>query len=110
MSSDVEDLINALQGHTMTLDQVVERVRQRSWPRHTTPLPANYLERALAAQQDPEPYLPGSWDEVAAAHQEGRITDEEYAALSEAVTQSQQAEDERKAAGSADSGPPGDRP
>jgi len=103
MSSDIQDLIGALRDGSMTLDQVAERFRQRSWPRRTAPLPATYLERAAAAQQDPEPYRPGSFDDVAAAHQEGRLSDDEYEVLSEAAAESKRAEDRRKAAGPADS-------
>jgi hypothetical protein len=97
MSSEVTELIKALRDHTMTLDEVAERFRQRPWPRRTTPLPTTYLERAAAAEQDPDPYLPGSFDDVAAAHQDGDLTDEEYAVLSAAVTESKQAEDRRRA-------------
>ena len=42
MSSEIPDLIAALRDDRMTLDQVAERFRQRSWPRRTTP-PANDL-------------------------------------------------------------------
>jgi hypothetical protein len=97
MSSEVTDLIKALRDHAMTLDEVAERFRQRSWPRRATPIPRTYLERAAAAEEDPEPYLPGSFDDVAAAHQDGDLTDEEYAVLSEAVAESKRAEDRRKA-------------
>jgi hypothetical protein len=95
MSTEVTDLINALRGGTMTLDEVAERFRQRSWPRRTAPAPTSYLERAAAAQQDPEPYQPGSFDDVVAAHQDGQINDHEYTVLSEAVAASKRAEDER---------------
>ena len=93
MSTEVTYLLNALRERKMTLDQVAQRFRQRSWPRRATPLPRTYLERAAAAQQDPDPYLPGSFDEVAAAHQEGNLSDEQYAVLSEAVAESKRAED-----------------
>ena len=86
----------------MTLDEVAARFRQRAWPRRTAPLPETYLERAAAAQQDSDPYLPGSFDEVAAAHQDGSLSDEEYAVLSKAVAESKRAEDRRKT-GSSDS-------
>jgi hypothetical protein len=95
MNSEVTDLIKALREGSMNLDEVAQRFRQRSWPRRTAPTPTTYLERAAAAQQDPEPYRPGSFDDVAAAHQEGDITDEEYAVLSEAVADSKRAEDRR---------------
>jgi hypothetical protein len=96
MSSEVTDLIKALRDGTMTLDQVAEQFRQRSWPRRAKPSPTTYLEFAAAAQQDPEPYMPGSFDDVAAAHQEHEITDEEYAVLSAAVADSKRAEDRRR--------------
>jgi hypothetical protein len=98
MSSDIPELIAALRDGSVTLDQVADRFRQRSWPRRTSPLPTTYLERAAAAQQDPEPYRPGSFDDVAAAHQEGRLSDHEYEVLSEAVAESKRAEDRRAAA------------
>jgi hypothetical protein len=101
MSSEIPELIAALRDGSMTLEQVAERFRQRAWPRRTTPLPTTYLERAAAAQQDPEPYRSGSFDDVAAAHQEGMLSDDEYEVLSEAVAESKRAEDRRKAAESA---------
>jgi hypothetical protein len=103
MSTEVTEMINALRDGTMTLDQVARQFRQRSWPRRTTLPPTTYLELAAAAQQDPEPYLPGSFDDVAAAHQGGKITDEEYTVLSEAVAESKRAEDRREAEESAGS-------
>jgi hypothetical protein len=103
MSSEVTDLINALEDGTMSLDEVVQRFRQRSWPRRRTPVPTTYLELAAAAQQDPEPYVSGSFDDVAAAHQEGKLTDDQYAVLSEAVSDSKRAEDGLGAGESSDS-------
>ena len=97
MSTEVTALIDALRDGTLTLDQVAERFRQRSWPRRSTALPTSYLERATAAEEDPEPYVPDSFDDVVAAYDLGRVTDEEYAVLSEAVAQSERAEDRLKA-------------
>lgn len=102
MSSEIPELIAALRNGTMSLEQVAERFRQRSWPRRTTPVPTTYPERAAAAQQDPEAYRSGSFDDIAAAHQEGMLSDDEYEVLSEAVAESKRAEDRRKAAESAD--------
>ena len=103
MSSEIPELMAALRDGSMTLDEVAERFRQRSWPRRTAPLPATYLELAAAAQQDPEPYRPGSFDDVVAAYDQGRLSDHEYEVLSEAVAESKRAEDRRKAAGPTDS-------
>jgi hypothetical protein len=101
--SEVTDLISALREGKMTLEQVAQRFRQRSWPRRNAPHPSTYLERAAAAQEDSDIYRPGSFDDVAAAHHEGRLSDEEYSVLSEAVVQSKRAEDERRVGGVADS-------
>ena len=46
---------------------------------------ARALARAMAGQEDPEPYLPGSFDDVLAAYDRGEITRERYRALAEAV-------------------------
>ena len=97
MTNEVTDLIKALQEGSMSLDEVASRFRARSWPRRQRSTPASYLEMAAAAQQDPEPYLPGSFDDVAAAHQQHTITDAQYEVLSEAVAASKRAEDERNA-------------
>jgi hypothetical protein len=97
MASEVTNLINALRDGTKTLDQVAQRFRERSWPRRATPPPTTYLELAAAAQQDPEPYVPNSFDDVVAAYDLGTVTDKEYAVLSEAVADSKRAEDQRAA-------------
>jgi hypothetical protein len=102
MSSEIPELIAALRDGSTTLDQVAERFRQRSWPRRTTPPPTTYLELATAAQQDPEPYQPDSFDDVVAAYDRGELSDHEYEVLSEAVADSKRAEDRRKDTGSAD--------
>jgi hypothetical protein len=93
--SEVDEMLESLQNGTMSLDEVAQRFRERSWPRRKTVPPENYLQLATAAQQDPEVYISGSFDDVAAAHQDGRITDAEYTVLSEAVAESKRAEDLR---------------
>ena len=93
--SEVDELLESLRNGTMSLDEVAQRFRERSWPRRKPVSPENYLELAAAAQQDPEVYISGSFDDVAAAHQNGRITDAEYTVLSEAVAESKRAEDLR---------------
>lgn len=95
MSNEVNDLIAALRSGTMNLDDVAGRFRERSWPRKRAPEPQTYLELATAAQQDPEPYAPGSFDDVVAAYDRGELSDEEYGVLSEAVAESKRAEDQR---------------
>jgi hypothetical protein len=99
MTSEVSDLIKALRDGTMTLDQVAQRFRDRQWPRRKRPPPASYLEMAARAQEDPEPYLPGSFDDVVDAYDRGDLSRAEYRVLSEAVAESKRAEDEREAQG-----------
>ncbi len=93
MTSEVTELINALRDGSMSLDEVSQRFRERSWPRRRKHHPASYLEMAAAAQQDPEPYLPGSFDDVTAAYQLGELSGEQYDALAKAMAESLRAED-----------------
>jgi hypothetical protein len=102
MSSEIPELIDALRDGSLTLDQVAERFRARSWPRRTAPPPTTYLELATAAQQDPEPNQPGSFDDVVAAYDQGRLSDDEYEVLSEAAAESKRSEDRPTAADPAD--------
>ncbi len=94
MTSEVTEMIIALRDGTMTLEQVAQRFRERSWPRRPRQPHRTYLETAALAEQDPAPYIPGSFDDVIAAHQDGTITDAEYRVLSEAVAEAKRAEDE----------------
>jgi hypothetical protein len=96
MTSEVSDLIKALRDGTMTLEEVARRFRDRQWPRRGRPLPASYLEMASRAQEDPEPYVHGSFDDVSAAFHRGDLSRAEYRVLSEAVTESKSAEDKRE--------------
>jgi hypothetical protein len=93
MKSEVTDLIAALREGSMSLEQVASRFRERSWPHRPKPTPATYLEMADAAQEDPEPYLAGSFDDVIAAYDRGELTRSQYRVLAEAVAESSWAED-----------------
>jgi hypothetical protein len=84
-SVDVRDLLAALGTGSLSLEDVAARFRERTWtdqaPRHVR----TYLELAAAAQQDPEPDVPGSFDEVTAAYDRGEINREQYRTLAHAV-------------------------
>jgi hypothetical protein len=95
MTSEVSDMLKALRDGTMTLEDVAHRFREREWPRRKRPPAATYLEMAARAQEDPEPYVPGSFDDVAAAFHRGHLSRYEYRVLSEAVAESKRAEDQR---------------
>ena len=105
MSNEVTDLLSALHDGTMSVDDVARRFRERSWPRRDTNWPVTYRELAARAQEDPEPYVPGSFDDVAAAFHRGDLTSEQYQLLAQAMAESMRAEDLRRAAESAESGP-----
>lgn len=96
MTSEVTDLITALREGSISLDEVASRFRERSWPRRRKSAPASYLEMAAAAQQDPEPYVPGSFDDVTAAYHRGDLSDDEYEVLAQAMAESKRAEDRRE--------------
>jgi hypothetical protein len=57
---------------------------------------------AAQAQEDPEPDIPGSFDEVTAALYRGEISDDDYEVLAQAMAASKRAEDERRDAGAAE--------
>lgn len=88
-------MIKALRDGTMSLEQVAQRFRERDWPRRRQPPAASYLEMAARAQEDPKPYVPGSFDDVAAAFHRGDLSRDEFRVLSEAVAESKRAEDRR---------------
>ena len=93
MTNEVTDLLNALREGNMTVDEVAERFRSRTWPRRRHIPPATYAKLAAAELEDPDPYIPGSYDDVAAAFHQKKITREQFRVLSEAVADAQRAED-----------------
>lgn len=93
-TSEVDDLISALRSGNLTLNEVAERFRVRSWPRVRREAPQTALE--WAEQQDPEPDVPGSYDDLTGAYDRGELTAEQYDVLSDAVADSIRAEAERR--------------
>jgi hypothetical protein len=94
ITTEVTELIAALRDGSLSLDEVAQRFRERSWPRTRKPEPTSYLDMAAAALEDPEPYVPGSFDELAAAYHRGELTRAQYRTLAEAVAESLRAEDQ----------------
>jgi hypothetical protein len=92
MTSEVNDLLKALREGHMALDEVAEKFRQRQWPRRK-PRPTTYAELAKAELEDPEPLVPGSFDDVALAYHRGELSDREYQVLAAAMAESKEAED-----------------
>ena len=90
VTSEVTDLIAELRAGMLTLDEVAERFRQRSWPRTRQPAPTTPAE--MAESLDPEPDVPGSYDDLTAAYDRKQITWEQYRTLVEAAADSIRAE------------------
>jgi predicted RNA-binding protein associated with RNAse of E/G family len=82
-TSEVAELIAAMRAGRLTVDEVAERFRRRHWVAARRPAPRTYVE--MAAQQDVETDVPGSFDEVVAAYDRGELTREEYRRLAHAV-------------------------
>lgn len=95
MSSEVTELMDALKQGSISISEVARRFRERTWPTTRGPKPETYLERAVAAEADPDPLVPGSFDEVAAAYHRGDISIDDYRTLAEAAAESMQAHGER---------------
>jgi len=94
MTDEVSELLDALHSGSMSLDEVAQRFKERRWLRRRSSTPATYVELAAAEIRDPEPYLPGSFDDVIAAYDQRKISREQLRVLSEAVAEAQRAEDE----------------
>jgi hypothetical protein len=89
MPDEVNELLKALKQGKMTIDEVSQKFRERTWPRRLrSPRPETYIEMEKAEQRDPEPYLPGSFDDVTAAYHRGDISDEQYDRLADAMAES----------------------
>lgn len=96
MTSEVTELISALRDGTMSLGEVAQRFRARSWPRRAKPVPTAYIDLAAQAQEDPPPDVPGSFDDVDNAYYAGLITEDQYDVLAQAMADSMRAEDQSR--------------
>jgi len=54
---------------------------------------------AAAELEDPEPYIPGSYDDVVAAYDRGRLTDVQYQILVDAIAEARRAEEAKNSDG-----------
>ncbi len=68
----------------LTLDDLAARFRARRWPPVPPACPPG-LQAAAAAIDDPEPYVPGSFDDVVLGYDLGHLTDPDYAVLAAAA-------------------------
>jgi hypothetical protein len=91
MAGKVLELIRALNNGSMSIEEVAQRFRERTWPATNPPLPASYEEMAERALEDPRPDVTDSFDDVVAAYGRGEITRDQFLVLGEAVTESKRA-------------------
>jgi hypothetical protein len=93
MTNEVAELLEALHAGTLTTADVAQRFRARKWPRQRREAVGSY-EHVLAGEtSDPATYTPGSFDDVIAAYDQQKIDREQLRIFSEAVAESQRAED-----------------
>lgn len=83
-SDDVTGPILGYVAGNLTLEDVVRWFRARPWPDVPSACPPG-LEQAASAIDDPEPYVPGSFDGVVRAYDLGQLTDVDYEYLGRAA-------------------------
>jgi hypothetical protein len=80
----VTTMLTSYRDGAYTLDDLSLEFRARRWPRVPDVCPPE-LEQARAAIDDPEPYVPGSFDDVVLAYDRGWLSDDDYDVLSGAA-------------------------
>jgi hypothetical protein len=84
-ATEIAELLAALRAGRLSVDEVAQQFRRRSWVAARRPVPRTYAE--MAAQQDADTDVPGSFDEVVAAYDRGELTREQYRTLARAVAE-----------------------
>ena len=97
MTNEVVDLLQALRDGAISLEDLAQRFRERTWPPTMPAPPASYLELAERALEDPRPDVPGSFDDVVAAYDRGELTRDQYRVLADAAADSIRAAEHRDA-------------
>ena len=77
-------MISAYRHGQLGLEGLGLEFRARRWPKVPSACPSG-LEQAGPAIDDLEPYVPGSFDDVVLAYDQGRLSDEEYDFLAESA-------------------------
>lgn len=85
--SEVTDLIRSLQEGSLSLDEVARRFRERNWPDPPRPQPRTVAEIEARMMDDPDPYVPGSFDDVLLAYDKGELTQQQYEVLAHAAAE-----------------------
>ncbi|HYK66422.1 MAG TPA: hypothetical protein VEV45_00655 [Streptosporangiaceae bacterium] len=81
--TEIAELLAALRAGRLSLDEVSELFKRRSWVVARRPIPRTYAE--MAAQQDVDGDVAGSFDEIVAAYDRGELTRAQYRTLAHAV-------------------------
>ena len=92
-AEEVANLLSALRAGSMTLDEVADQFRRRSWPRSGRPEAAS-MDESL---NDPPANVPGSVDDVVAAYDRRELTREQYRVLVHAAADSINTERRKRA-------------
>jgi hypothetical protein len=80
LGSEVTGMIAAYRGGKISLEDLACYFRLRSWPAVPPACPPE-MRDAAPAVDDPEPYVPGSFDDVVLAYDLGKLSDDEYREL-----------------------------
>ncbi len=80
----VTGMIAAYQAGQLSLGDLIVGFRARRWPVVPPACPPG-LEQAEPAIDDPEPYVPSSFDDVILAYDLGQLADHDYQALASAA-------------------------
>jgi hypothetical protein len=99
MTNEVAEILDALHAGTLTTEDVARRFRSRKWPRRQREAVDSYAKILEGEISDPDIYIPGSFDDVIAAYDQQKIDREQLRILSEAVAESQRAEDAARRSG-----------
>jgi hypothetical protein len=88
-AGEVIDLIASYLTGALSLEVLSQRFRTRRWPAVARVCPPG-LDQAAPAIDDPEPCIPGSFDDVVRAYDLGWLTDTDYQVLANAAAQANQ--------------------
>lgn len=79
-AAEVTELISSYLTGALSLDVLSHQFRARQWPAMPRTCPLG-LEQAAPAIDDPEPYVPGSFDDVVRAYDLGWLSDADFEVL-----------------------------
>jgi hypothetical protein len=78
-------MIDAYHAGKISLEDLTRRFCTRTWPPVSRACPPE-MQEAAPAVDDPEPYVPGSFDDVVLAYDLGKLSDRDYQQLAKAAT------------------------